>query len=122
MHLGIALPFGDIGGDGPIVREFAQLAEAEGYEGLTLADHVLGGNPANPASGRAGGLGLFHDPFVAFGFIAACTKKVELSTQVLILAQRQTVLVAKQAASLAVLTAARSRSATAVAWKEMGSA
>jgi alkanesulfonate monooxygenase SsuD/methylene tetrahydromethanopterin reductase-like flavin-dependent oxidoreductase (luciferase family) len=55
MHLGIALPFGDIGGDGPIVREFAQLAEAEGYRGLTLADHVLGGNPANPASGRAGG-------------------------------------------------------------------
>src|SRR5207253_2062074 len=96
MHLGIALPFGDIGGDGPIVREYAELAEAEGYEGLTLADHVLGGNPANPASGRAGGLGLFHDPFVAFGFIAACTKKVELSTQVLILAQRQTVLVAKQ--------------------------
>ena len=89
MHLGIALPYGDIGGDGPIVREFAQLAEAEGYEGLTLADHVLGGNPADPASGRAGGLGLFHDPFVAFGFIAACTKKVELSTQVLILAQRQ---------------------------------
>jgi hypothetical protein len=65
MHLGIALPFGDIGGDGPIVREFAELAEAEGYEGLTLADHVLGGNPADPASGRAGGLGLFHDPFVA---------------------------------------------------------
>ena len=90
MHLGIALPFGDIGGDGPIVREYAELAEAEGYDGLTLADHVLGGNPANPDSGRAGGLGLFHDPFVAFGFIAACTKKVELSTQVLILAQRQT--------------------------------
>src|SRR3981081_801595 len=103
MHLGIALPFSDIGGDGPIVREFAELAEAEGYEGLTLADHVLGGNPANPASGRAGGLGLFHDPFVAFGFIAACTKKVELSTQVLILAQRQPVLVAMQAASLDVL-------------------
>ena len=75
MHLGIALPYGDIGGDGPIVREYAELAEAEGYDGLTLADHVLGGNPANPASGRAGGLGLFHDPFVAFGFIAACTKK-----------------------------------------------
>ena len=48
MHLGINLPFGDIGGDGPIVREFAQLAEAEGYEGLTLPDHVLGGNPATP--------------------------------------------------------------------------
>ena len=119
MHLGIALPFGDIGGDGPIVREFAELAEAEGYEGLTLADHVLGGNPANPASGRAGGLGLFHDPFVAFGFIAACTRKVELSTQVLILAQRQTVLVAKQAASLDVLSGGRFRFGIGVGWNEI---
>src|SRR6476659_1654301 len=116
MHLGIALPFGDIGGDGPIVREYAELAEAEGYDGLTLADHVLGGNPANPASGRAGGLGLFHDPFVAFGFIAACTKKVELSTQVLILAQRQTVLVAKQAPVSMCSAAAASDSASA--WME----
>src|SRR6202789_2736517 len=119
MHLGLALPFGDIGGDGPIVREFAELAEAEGYDGLTLADHVLGGNPANPASGRAGGLGLFHDPFVAFGFIAACTKKVELSTQVLILAQRQTVLVAKQAASLDVLSGGRFRFGIGVGWNEL---
>src|SRR6516165_3052902 len=119
MHLGIALPFGDIGGDGPIVREFVELAEAEGYEGLTLPDHVLGGNPANPASGRAGGLGLFHDPFVAFGFVAACTKKVELSTQVLILAQRQTVLVAKQAASLEVLSGGRFRFGIGVGWNEM---
>ncbi len=119
MHLGLALPFGDIGGDGAIVREFAELAEAEGYDGLTLADHVLGGNPQNPASGRAGGLGLFHDPFVAFGFIAACTKKVELSTQVLILAQRQTVLVAKQAASLDVLSGGRFRFGIGVGWNEL---
>src|ERR1700756_5320356 len=119
MHLGLALPFGDIGGDGGIVREFAELAEAEGYGVLTRADHVLGGNPANPASGRAGGLGLFHDPFVAFGFIAACTKKVELSTQVLILAQRQTVLVAKQAASLDVLSGGRFRFGVGVGWNEM---
>jgi hypothetical protein len=75
MHLGIALPFGDIGGDGPIVREFAELAEAEGYEVLTLADHVLGGNPANPASGRAGGFGLFHDPFVAFVSLLPARKR-----------------------------------------------
>src|SRR5437763_9133774 len=116
MHLRIPVPFGDIGGDGPIVREFAELAEDEGYEGLTLADHVLGGNPANPASGRAGGLGLFHDPFVAFGFIAACTKKVELSTQVMILPQRQTALVAKQAASLDVLSGGRFRFGIGIGW------
>src|SRR5215467_3799025 len=73
MHLGLALPFGDIGGDGPIVREFAELAEAEGYDGLTLADHVLGGNPANPASGRACHLGLLHHPFQSIQLIGACT-------------------------------------------------
>src|SRR3954465_14611587 len=119
MHLGIALPYGDIGGDGPIVREYPEVGEAEGYAGLTLADPVLGGNPANPASGRAGGLGLFHDPFVAFGFIAACTKKVELSTQVLILPQRQTVLVAKQAACLDVLSGGRFRFGIGVGWNEV---
>src|SRR6201987_118130 len=119
MHLGIALPFGDIGGDGPIVRGFAALPQGEGDDGLTRADHVLGGNPANPASGRAGGLGLFHDPFVAFGFTAACPKKVELSTQVLILAQRQTVLVAKQAASLDVLSGGRFRFGIGVGWNEI---
>src|SRR5258705_1174671 len=77
MHLGIALPFGDIGGDGPTVREYAELAEAEGYDGLTLADHVLGGNPANPASGRAGGVSRLHHPFVAVSVITACTKNIE---------------------------------------------
>src|SRR3984957_20008137 len=119
MHLGIALPSGDMGGYGRTVREFAQLAEAEGYGGLTLADHVLGGNPGNAASGRAGGLGLFHEPFLAVGYIAACTSKVELSTQVLILAQRQTVLVAKQAASLDVLSGGRFRFGIGVGWNEM---
>jgi len=73
----------------------------------------------SPAVGRAGGLGLFHDPFVAFGFIAACTNKVELSTQVLILAQRQTVLVAKQAASLDVLSGGRFRFGIGVGWNGM---
>ena len=59
MHLGLALPFGDIGGDGATVREFAELAEAEGYHGLTLADHVLGGNPAQ----KQLQLGNFGDVF-----------------------------------------------------------
>ena len=57
---------------------------------------------------------LFHDPFVLFGFLSACTTRIEFSTQVLILAQRQTVLVAKQAASLDVLSR-RAASASASA-------
>ena len=120
MHLGIALPYGDIGGDGAIVREYAELAEAEGYDGLdTGGPRARRQLRRTSASGRAGGLGLFHDPVVAFGFIAACTKKVELSTQVLILAQRQTVLVAKQAASLDVLSGGRFRFGVGVGWNEM---
>lgn len=119
MRLAIALPFGDIGGEGPVVREFSQAAEAEGYDGLVLTDHVLGANPADKSRGRAMALGLFHDPFVAFGFVAACTQKVELSTQVLILPQRQTVLVAKQAASLDVLAGGRFRLGVGVGWNEI---
>ena len=59
---------------------------------------------------------LFHDPFVLFGFLAGCTKTVEFSTQVLILAQRQAVLVAKQAASLDVLCGGRFRLGVGVGW------
>ena len=53
MQLGLALPFGDIGGDGPAVREFCQMAEAEGYDGLTLADHVLARFESEEAPGIA---------------------------------------------------------------------
>lgn len=120
MRLGLALPFGDIGGDGNVVRDFAQMAEAEGYQGLTLADHVLGGNPAKgSAAGRTNASNLFHDPFVAFAYIAACTRAVELSVQVLILPQRQTALVAKQAASLDVLSGSRFRLGIGVGWNEI---
>jgi probable F420-dependent oxidoreductase len=120
MHLGVAMPLGDIGGGPDIVREFAQTAEEIGYTGLALPDHVLGSNPATtaPASGRPVASSLYHDPFVLFGFVAACTKKAELSTQVLILAQRQTVLVAKQAASLDVLAGGRFRFGIGVGWNQ----
>jgi probable F420-dependent oxidoreductase len=59
---------------------------------------------------------LFHDPFVLFGFLAGCTRKIAFSTQVLILAQRQAVLVAKQAASLDVLCGGRFRLGIGVGW------
>ena len=62
---------------------------------------------------------LFHDPFVLFGFLAGCTSKLGFSTGVLILAQRQTVLVAKQAASLDVLCGGRFRLGIGVGWNEV---
>jgi probable F420-dependent oxidoreductase len=118
MKLGITLPLTDIGGNAAVVREFAQTAEGLGYDHIGVPDHVLGANIASrPDWGnRNTSKDLFHDPFVLFGFLAACTSKVELSTQVLILPQRQTALVAKQAASADVLSGGRVRLGVGIGW------
>ncbi len=118
MRLGISLPLVDIHGDPGIVREFAQTAEGLGYQHLAAPDHVLGVNVASrPDWGqRNTSKDFFHDPFVLFGFLSACTRAIEFSTQVLILPQRQTVLVAKQAASLDVLSGGRFRFGVGVGW------
>jgi probable F420-dependent oxidoreductase len=118
MQLGITLPLTDIHGDPATVRDFAQAAEGLGYHHLGAPDHVLGVNVASrPDWGqRNTSKDYFHDPFVMFGFLSACTKTIGFSTQVLILAQRQTALVAKQAASLDVLSGGRFRLGVGVGW------
>src|SRR5580692_4161989 len=106
MKLGVAIPAIDpaIGADPAALRDFAQAAEEIGYRDLSAPDHVLGVNVASrPGWDRNTSADLFLDPFALFSFLACCTKTIEFSTQVLILAQRQAVLVAKQAASLDVL-------------------
>lgn len=121
MKLGVALPLSDIGGDPATVRVFAQAAEAAGYDYLGAPDHVLGVNAASrPHWGaRNTSADLFHDPFVLFGFLSGCTTRIGFSTEVLILAQRQTVLVAKQAASLDVLSGGRLRLGVGIGWNEV---
>src|SRR5229473_6249180 len=123
MKLGVALPLVDaeIGGDPVAIRDFAQAAEEIGYQDLAAPDHVLGVNVASrPDWGdRNTSADLFHDPFVLFGFLVGCTRNIEFSTQVLILAQRQTVLVAKQAACLDVLCGGRFRLGIGVGWNEV---
>ncbi|MBN9511246.1 MAG: TIGR03619 family F420-dependent LLM class oxidoreductase, partial [Alphaproteobacteria bacterium] len=118
MQLGVALPLTDIGGAPDDVRTFAQAAEAAGYDHLAAPDHVLGVNVASrPDWGpRNTSADLFHDPFVLFGFLSACTTRIGFSTQVLILAQRQTVLVAKQTACLDVLSGSRFRLGVGIGW------
>jgi probable F420-dependent oxidoreductase len=88
------------------------------YQGIAAPDHVLGVNVASrPDWGqRNTSKDFFHDPFVLFGFLAGCTTRIEFSTQVLILAQRQTALVAKQAASLDVLSNGRFRFGVGIGW------
>ena len=76
MKLGVALPIVDIGGEPAALREFAQAAEAIGYQGIAAPDHVLGANiTSRPGwtQPRARSTDLYHDPFVLFGFLAGCT-------------------------------------------------
>jgi probable F420-dependent oxidoreductase len=121
MQLGISLPLVDIQGAPETVREFAQTAEGLGYRHLAAPDHVLGVNVASrPDWGaRNTSKDFFHDPFVLFGFLSACTRQIEFSTQVMILPQRQTVLVAKQAACLDVLSGGRFRFGIGVGWNDV---
>jgi probable F420-dependent oxidoreductase len=121
MKIGVTLPLSDIGGDPATVRAFAQAAEAAGYDHLSAPDHVLGVNVASrPQWGaRNTSADLFHDPFVLFGFLSGCTTRIGFSTQVLILPQRQTTLVAKQAACVDVLSGGRFRLGIGIGWNEV---
>ena len=121
MQLGTLIPQNDIGGTLAVLREFAQAAEGLGYDFLEAADHVLGVNVASRPDwqkDRNTSADWFHDPFVMFGFLAGVTR-LGFSTGVLILAQRQAVLVAKQAASLDVLCDGRFRLGVGVGWNEV---
>ncbi|MGH7060065.1 MAG: LLM class F420-dependent oxidoreductase [Stellaceae bacterium] len=120
MQLGALLPLGDIGGDPAVLREYAGTVEEIGYDFIEAPDHVLGVNAASrPGWDRNSSEDLFHDPFVLFGYLAGCTKKLGFSTGVLILAQRQAVLVAKQAACLDVLSGGKFRLGVGVGWNEV---
>ncbi len=120
MQLGALMPLGDIGGDAATVREYAQTMESMGYDFIEAPDHVLGVNAASrPGWDRNDNEDLFHDPFVLFGFLSGCTSRIGFSTGVLILPQRQTVLVAKQAACLDVLCGGRFRLGIGVGWNEV---
>src|SRR3954449_11760953 len=116
MELGALLPLGDIGGDPAALREYAQAAESVGYDFIEAPDHVMGQNPAGASAGERVADGLYQDPFVLFGYLAGVCPKLGFSTGVLILPQRQTVLVAKQAACLDVLCGGRFRLGIGVGW------
>jgi probable F420-dependent oxidoreductase len=118
VHIGVVFPQVEIGADPGAIRDYAQAVEAMGYAHILVFDHVLGANPDRPGGwkGPYTYRHSFHEPFVLFGFLAAATHRVELVTGILILPQRQTALVAKQAAAVDVLSAGRLRLGVGVGW------
>jgi probable F420-dependent oxidoreductase len=122
MLLGALVPFHDTGGDPDTVREYARALEAAGYDFLEAPDHVLGANVASRSGwdpDRNTSQDLFHDPFVLLSYVSAVAPKLALSTGVMIMAQRQTALIAKQAACLDVLCKGRFRLGIGVGWNEV---
>ena len=111
MRLGAIFPQTEIGADPSAVKDFAQAAEDLGYDHILVFDHVLGADQTKRDSwDRPYNIDdMFHEPFVLFGYLAGITEKIEFTTGVLILGQRQTGLVAKQAAEVDVLTGGRLR-------------
>lgn len=118
MRIGVVFPQTEFGHDPVAVRDFAQTAEGLGYRHIIAYDHVLGANPHRPGgwSGPYTHTHTFLEPFVLFAYMAAVTTTVELAPGVLILPQRQTALVAKQAATLDALSGGRLRLGVGLGW------
>jgi probable F420-dependent oxidoreductase len=118
MQIGAVLPHNEIGTDPGAITAYLQGVEDLGMTHLLIYDHVLGADPNRPGGFRGAYDKdvAFHEPFAFFAFAAAVTTTVELVTTVLILPQRQTVLVAKQAAEVAVLSRNRLRLGIGTGW------
>lgn len=118
MQLGVIFPQTEIGADPVSVRDFVQAAEDLGYEHVIVFDHVLGADVSHYKDwqGPYTSQDMFHEPFVLYGYLAALTQRLELVTAVIILGQRSTALVAKQAAEIDVLSGGRLRLGVGTGW------
>ena len=121
MKAGVVFPQTEIGADPVAVRDYVQAAEGLGFSHLIVYDHVLGADTTKHANWSGGYTleSMFHEPFVLFGYLAGITESIELVTAVLILGQRQTALVAKQAAQCDVLSGGRLRLGVGVGWNHV---
>jgi len=119
LKIGAVFPHLEIGSDPVVIRDWAQAAEEIGYSHLLVYDHVIGAvheNREPPLWGPYTEQSLFHEIFVLFGYFAACTERVGLASGIVILPQRQTVLVAKQSAEVDLLSGGRLRLGVGTGW------
>lgn len=118
MLIGAIFPQLEIGTDPVAIRDYAQAVEGLGFHHLLAYDHVLGASTATRPhwTGPYTDKSQFHEPFVLFGYLAGLTQQIEFTTGVIILPQRQTALVAKQATEVDVLSGGRLRLGVGVGW------
>jgi len=118
VRLGVVFPQTEIGSDAGGVRAYGEAVADAGFDHVLAYDHVLGADPGgHPGfSGPYTAASAFHEPLVLYGFLAAVAPRLELVTGILILPQRQTALVAKQAAEIDLLTGGRFRLGVGLGW------
>jgi probable F420-dependent oxidoreductase len=119
MQIGVVYPQTELGGDPAAVRRIGRAVEDLGFAHLLAYDHVLGAVHADRTPELTGPYtehDPFHDPFVMFAFLAGITERIGLATGVLILPQRQTALVARQAADVDLLSGGRLRLGVGIGW------
>ena len=121
MKLGLSFPQTEIGTDPSKIKDFMQSAEDLGYDFVTFVDHVLGEEAPRGASfaGNYTRDFMFHEVMVLMGYAAAVTNRIGLGTAVMILPQRQAVLVAKQAAEVDLLSGGRLRLGVGLGWNKV---
>ncbi|MGE0729072.1 MAG: LLM class F420-dependent oxidoreductase [Acidimicrobiia bacterium] len=121
MQIGAVLPHNEIGTDPGAIKAYLQGVEDLGMTHLLIYDHVMGADPDRPGgfNGPYDHNVAFHEPFTFFAFAAAVTERIELVTTVMILPQRQTVLAAKQAAEVALLSNDRLRLGVGTGWNQV---
>ena len=121
MKVGAVFPQTETTADPGAIREYVTAVEELGYSHVVFYDHVLGASPDRPGGWRGPYTDSdpFHEVFVVLGYIAAITTKLELATGVLVLPQRQTALVAKQAAEVDILSGGRLRLGVGLGWNRV---
>ncbi len=121
MKIGLVYPQTEYGSDPSAIKDYAQNAEELGFNHILAYEHVLGANPTREGTfeGPYTCEDPFLSPFLLFSYMAAVTQRLEFTTGILILPQRQTALVAKQAATLDVLSAGRLRLGIGVGWNKI---
>ena len=121
MQVGVVFPQTELGGDVGAVRAYGEQVEALGYRHILAFDHVVGADPKVHVGwdGPYDVQTTFHEPMVLFGFLAGVTRSLEFVTGVIIVPQRQTVLLAKQAAEVDLLSSGRFRLGVGIGWNKV---